>query len=182
MNVVFSNRDFIVTPIGGTTHVELNTLPTAAEVAQVCPFDGVMQVGGEDQLQFRFTSLGVVTGYGLPDNMIEDGEPLILDVENGDYIKLKLEADDFNHITLVEFIVENTKSDPIGVTENHAPTEFQIDLFAIVNGQALKLIGCGDLTVFPVMVLQTSKPEPQCAEEPFIRHYTWQFTTSIQYG
>lgn len=177
MNVVFSNRDFIVTPIGGTTHVELNTLPTAAEVAQVCPFDGVMQMGEGDQLQFRFTSLGVVTGYGLPDNMIEDGEPLILDVANGDFIKLRFEADDFNHITLVEFIVEGTKSDPIGVTEGHAPTEFTIDLYAIANGQAFKLLGCGDLYVFPSEVLRTSKEDPQCADDPFIHHWTWQFIT-----
>lgn len=174
MDVVFSN-DFITKPMGGTLLVELNASPPD-NAMPACPFDGVTQMEGE-QLKFKFTNLGVVTGYGIPDNLIEDGAPLVLDVSDGDYVKFRFEADDFNNITLVEIIKESAKSDPIGVSENHAPTEFKIDLFAIVGGQALKLIGCGDLTVYPFEVMRTSKESPQCAEEPFVRHYTWQFTT-----
>jgi hypothetical protein len=136
-----------------------------------CPFHGTV-VTGESSSVFQFLTPGAFGSAGLPTNMFDGTSLSSFTVTSSCYIKLKVET---NGISLIssEIVVDTSPAEPIPIELGTAPTEFEIDLWAIKDFKPLRIAPCGFSPVQPVESIRIGKDNPSCGEIPYDIYWTW---------
>lgn len=142
-----------------------------------CPWDGEVTTDGDGDTIFQFTMTGVLRPAGLPTNMFaEDGTLFSCACEdNPTYVILSCTTDG-SVVTSTTIIARGTPANPIGIEINVAPASFELDLYVVANGIALKAIECANPQAKTYVALQTDKADPICAGVPYDNHYSWEIT------
>lgn len=142
-----------------------------------CGFDAEMQ-----GLTFQFLTAGALIGAGMPTNMF-DGADLFSAAISSDptFIKLSVTTDG-NAPTGCEIVASGSPAAPIGISEGTAPSAFEIDLWAISAGVAVRAFPCGPLQAVAVVALESDADDPVCGSPNVVRWYTWVVNPNISGG
>ncbi len=162
---------------------EGSQIPASTSLAHTnrCPWDGAV-MSTESGLVFQFTQPGALRPAGMPTNMFVDGQLWNTSVGSGStYIILSCLTDG-NLVTSCTIVPRGTPAAPIGIQAGTAPSSFEIDLYAIVLGVALKVIECDNPQAVAVVALETDAPDPVCGAANVVRHYTWVINPTLEGG
>lgn len=140
-----------------------------------CPWDAAVSTDDEGNTTFQFTMPGVLRPAGLPNNMFDEDGNLFSCIadSNPTYIILSCITDG-SVVTGTTIIARSSPADPMGIQVNAAPSTFEIDLWVVANGVALKVIECSNPQARTYVALQTDKLDPICAGVPYDNHYSWE--------
>jgi len=160
-------------PLPGGTSITVGKSKGGTSVTP-CPFSGVIADG-----KFQFTRSGTIGGL-IPSNMIAGSALLSLTLgPSWNYIYAQVQTLN-GLIQSVSIAVQGSPIEPIGQTEGVPPTSFKIPLYIALNtteaSRAIRMIGCGNLTISAVKVLSFAKDTLSCGEYPLIDVWTWQST------
>lgn len=173
MDIRFSPRDFNALKVGALTLVELKQAAAVSTGSSTkCQWEGVL-TGEEGARKFKFTTAGSVYSGGLPINMFTGGVLSQFDVSGSSFIKLKVETNGIS-LTSTEIVVGDDPSQPIGNTIGVAPSEFEIDLWAIKDAKAYRIIPCSSVSIRAVETVRTDKDDAPCNQSPFNVYWTWE--------
>jgi hypothetical protein len=161
-------------PLPGGTSITVGKQKGSASGVVSCPFSGILSAG-----KFQFTRSGTIGGL-IPANMIQGNALLSLTLGSGwNYVYAQVQTLN-GLIQSVTVAVQSTPIEPIGQTEGIPPTGFKIPLYIVLNapenGRAIRMIGCGNLTISAVKVLSYAKNSLSCGEYPLVDVWTWQAT------
>ena len=160
-------------PLPGGTSVTIKKQKT---LTQTCPLSGLIEDG-----KFAFTRAGTIGGI-IPSNLITGvgGALLKLTLGSGwNYIHANVQSLN-GLVQSVTIATQTTPLDPIGETEGLPPTSFKLPLYAVYNegetNRAIRMFGCGNISISALKVLSYAKDEISCGEYPLIDVWTWQTT------
>lgn len=141
-----------------------------AGAAETCPFD--ITIATDELLGLYATFRAGTINQLLPDNYLSG---VVVPDTGTKYLVLNCTASN-GQITGATFTADDDPPDAIEPFAGQPPTTFAILIGVVIDGEAVKVWGCGNIQALGIESFRLQKVTPVAGGLPYDVYYTWQLS------